>query len=158
MFIFYFILWIIFNGQFTVEIALFGVAISAAVYAFSCLFMDFSIQKDIQLIKRIGYFLEYAGVLIWEIIKANIVMAKMIVIKQEYELSPVIFSVHTNLKSKTCRVLLANAITLTPGTISIAVEEDELIVHAVDKSLLIEDDGSFVFERLLLKLENGGKK
>lgn len=158
MFIFYFILWIIFNGQFTVEIALFGVAISAAVYAFTCLFMDFSIQKDIQLIKRIGYFLEYAGVLIWEIIKANIVMAKMIAIKQEYELSPVIFSVHTNLKSKTCRVLLANAITLTPGTISIAVEEDELIVHAVDKSLLIEDDGSFVFERLLLKLENGGKK
>ena len=158
MFIFYFILWIIFNGQFTVEIALFGVAISAAVYAFTCLFMDFSIQKDIQLIKRIGYFLEYVGVLIWEIIKANIVMAKMIVIKQEYELSPVIFSVHTNLKSKTCRVLLANAITLTPGTISIAVEEDELIVHAVDKSLLIEDDGSFVFERLLLKLENGGQK
>jgi len=158
MFVFYFLLWVIFNGQFTTEIAVFGVIISAAVYAFTCFFMDFSIQKDILMVKRLGYFLEYVIILIWEIIKANIVMMKYIFIKQEYELKPVIFSLNTQLKSKVAKVLLSNAITLTPGTITVSIEDDKLIIHAVDESLAVEDDGNFVFERILLKLEKGGKK
>lgn len=157
MFILYFALWVIFNGQLTLEIAIFGLAISAAVYAFTCKFMDFSIEKDIKLIKRTGFFFEYGIVLVWEIIKANLVMAKIIIIKQEYELKPVIFTLDTGLKSKTCRVMLANAITLTPGTITVCVEDNQLIVHAVDESLVIDNDGSFVFERILLKLEKGGR-
>lgn len=155
MFIFYFALWIIFNGQFTAEIAVFGVVISAAVYAFTCFFMDFSIKKDIQLVKRIGFFLEYVAVLVWEVIKANVCMVKMLVIKQEYELKPVIFKLNTSLKSKMCRVLLANAITLTPGTITVSMEKDNLIIHALDESLIVEDDGEFIFEKILQKIERG---
>lgn len=157
MFILFFILWVIFNGQLTLEIALFGVAISALVYAFTCKFMDFSIRKDITLCKRFFLFLGYCFVLIWEIIKANVVMAKFIVIKQEYELHPTIFRWRTRLQSKVCRVLLANSITLTPGTITISLIGDELIIHALDDSLSIEDEGNFIFEELLLKIENAGK-
>lgn len=157
MFILFFILWVIFNGQLTLEIALFGLAISALIYAFTCKFMDFSIKKDITLCKRIFLFLHYCLVLIWEIIKANVVMAKFIVIKQEYELHPTIFRWKTRLKSKVCRVLLANSITLTPGTITVSLIDDELIIHAVDDSLSIEDEGNFIFEELLLKMENAGQ-
>lgn len=157
MFLFYFLLWIIMNGQLTAEIAIFGLLISAAVYAFTCLFMDFSIKKDIQMVKRIGFFAEYVVILIWEIIKANIVMIKFAVIKQEYELKPVIFKIKTSLNSNVCKVLLANAITLTPGTISVNIKGNDVIIHAVDRSLIVEDDESFVFERILKKLEMGGK-
>lgn len=153
MFIVYFLFWVIFNGAFTLEIVLFGLGVSAAVYAFTCAFMGFSIKKDIELMKRIPIFIEYVLVLIWEVIKANLVMMKLIVIKQEYEFHPVIFKINTALKTKTCRVLLANAITLTPGTISVSIEEDAIVIHAIDEALAIEDDGDFLFERILLKME-----
>ena len=40
MYLVYFLLWIVFNGQFTLEIAVFGLIISAAVFAFTCRFAD----------------------------------------------------------------------------------------------------------------------
>lgn len=153
MFIFLFLLWIIFNGQCTTEIAAFGIVISLAIYAFMCVFMGYSIKKDIQLFRTLGYFIVYIWVLIIEIIKANLTMMKFIVIKQEYELKPVIFKLHTKLKSNVCRVLLSNAITLTPGTITVSMERDALIIHAVDESLIVENDSDFIFEKLLLKME-----
>lgn len=157
MFLLFFVLWVIFNGAFTLEIALFGIAISALIYAFICKFMDFSIKRDLELCRKFFGFIFYGLVLIWEIIKANVVMAKYIIIKQEHELHPVIFKIKTHLKSRVCRVLLANSITLTPGTITISLKDDELIIHAVDEAMAIEDDGNFIFEKLLLKLEGGNR-
>lgn len=157
MYILYFLLWVIFNGTLTTEIAIFGLVICAAIYAFTCVFMDFSIQKDIDLIKKTGLLIGYFFVLLWEIIKANLVMIKFIIVKQEYELKPVIFTMKTKLTSKMTRVLLANSITLTPGTITVSLDGDTLIIHAIDESLAIEDDGNFIFENLLLKMEGGAK-
>lgn len=158
MFVLFFILWVIFNGAFTLEIALFGLGISAGIYMFICRFMDFSIRKDMLICKRVLLFVYFDLVLVWEIIKANLVMLKFIVIKQERELHPVIFKLNTSLQSRALRVILSNAITLTPGTITVALKDDELIVHAVDESLMITNDGSFIFEELLLKVERGSFK
>lgn len=155
MFLFYFALWIIFNGAVTLEIVLFGLGVSALIYAFSCKFMDFSFKKDIMLCKRAVLFLHYCLVLVWEIIKANIVMIKYIVIKQEYELQPTVFKMETKLRSRVCKVILANSITLTPGTITVEVKDNMLIIHALDDVLSIEDEGNFIFEELLLKIEGG---
>lgn len=157
MFILLFLFWVIFNGAFTLEIALFGIVIAGGLYAFLCFFMDFSIQKDIILCKKFFLLLQYFFILLWEIIKANITMAKFIIVKQEYELHPVIFKMKTTLTSKFLRTLLANSITLTPGTITVSLIDDTLIIHAIDESLAIEDDGDFIFERLLLRIEKGGK-
>lgn len=158
MYILFFLLWVIFNGNLTLEIAIFGLVISAMVYAFFCKFMDFSIKRDIELMKKLPYFLHFAVVLFWEIIKANVVMAKFIIIRQEYELHPTIFKIKTKLKTRVCKVLLANAITLTPGTITVSIIGDELIIHAIDESTIIENDPNFIFERLLVRLENVGKE
>ena len=157
MFIIYFLLWIIFNGAFSLEIALFGIGVSALIYAFTCKFMDFSIKKDINLCKKFFGLIHYIIVLIIEIIKANLVMIKYIIVKQEYELKPVIFKMETKLKSKYLRVLLANSITLTPGTISVEMNDNVIFIHAIDECMAIEDDGNFIFEELLLKLEGGDK-
>lgn len=154
MYILFLLFWIIFNGAFTWEILIFGLVISAAIYAFICIFMGFSFKKDILMVKRLFLFIGYIFVLIWEIIKANITMARIIVVKQEYELHPVLFKYRTGLKSKTCRVLLANSITLTPGTISVSLVDDTLIINAIDQSLGFKDDGEFLFEKLLRKVEN----
>ena len=66
------VLWIIFNGQFTVEILLFGLGISAVVYWFMCKFLDFSVAKDFLMLRELILFLWYAENLIVEILKANL--------------------------------------------------------------------------------------
>ena len=68
---------------------------------------------------------------------------------------PVIVHVHTNLKTVTARVILANSITLTPGTITVSMTDDNLLVHCLDKSLAEGmEDSAFV--KLLEKMEKEG--
>ena len=61
-----------------------------------------------------------------------------------YELEPVVIHFKTNLTSTFARVLLANSITLTPGTIT---------VHCLDKDLAVGIDSS-IFVELLERIEN----
>ena len=132
MYIFLFLLWIIFNAKITLEIVIFGLIIAAVVYAFMCRFMDFSIHKDILIMKKSGIFLLFVITLIWELLKANGATVKMI-LSNRYEIEPAIIRFKTTLKSKTARVLFANSITLTPGTITVELKDDEYVVHCLDK-------------------------
>jgi len=154
MLILFLLIWIILNGKINPEITVFGVVIALGIYAFCCKFIGYGFKKDLGYLKKLPMFIAYIAVLVVEIIKANILMVKYIVVKQEYELKPVIFKMRTKLKSKILRVILANSITLTPGTISVSLQDDEIIINAIDEVLAIEDDGDFIFERLLLKLED----
>ena len=47
-------------------------------------------------------------------------------------LDPKFIKHHTSLTSETARVLFANSITLTPGTITAEIEGNELLVHQLD--------------------------
>lgn len=134
MFFLFFLVWIIFNGAVTVEIAIFGLGISAGMYAFICKFMNYSIKKDILYLKKGFRILQYMLVLVWEIVKANFAVIKLIT-SSRYELEPVLIRFKTDLRTKQARVALANSITLTPGTITVTLEEDEYVVHCLDKEL-----------------------
>ena len=135
MFLALFVLWIIFNGNFTFEIAMFGLAIAAFVYFFACKCLDYSFKKDILLIKRLIYFMEYVGVLVVEIIKANVATMKLVV-SSRYDIDPVLVTFDVHFESEVTRVLFANSITLTPGTITADVDGDTFTVHALDESFV----------------------
>ena len=152
MLLLFFLVWVIFNGRLTLEIALFGVAVAGAVFAFVCKFMDYSLRKELCFYKRMPAFTRYLYCLIKEIITANLVVSRMILTRKE-QMEPVIVHVHTDLKSETARVILANSITLTPGTITVSMTEDDLLVHCLDKSLSEGMEDS-VFVRLLKKMED----
>ena len=151
MLLLFFLAWIIFNGRITLEIVLFGIVISLAVFMFVCKFMDFSIQREFGFYRKLPQFAHYIFVLIKEIIAANLTVCRMIVTRKE-TMEPVIVRVHTDLKSETARVILANSITLTPGTITVSMTEQELLVHCLDKSLSEGMEDS-VFVKLLKKME-----
>lgn len=151
MYILFLLLWILLNGQLTCEIVVFGVVIAGAMYVFICKFLDYSVEKDILLLRKLPYMLLYLLVLILEIIKAN-VSAIRLALSYRNEIDPVIVKFHTDLKSKAARAVLANSITLTPGTITVALEGDELIVHALDVDLVKGIDES-IFVRMLRKME-----
>lgn len=151
MYIIFFLIWVIFNGQFTLEIAAFGVVIAGVIYAFICKFMNYSPKTDILIAKKLLYILQYAFILVKEIIKANYAVIKMIT-SSRYEIEPAVVRFKADLKTNSARVMLANSITLTPGTITVSLEGDEYVVHCLDKGLA-EGINSSVFVDLLKKLE-----
>ena len=154
MLLLFFLAWIIFNGNLTLEIALFGVVIAMGMFAFICKFMDYSIHKELRFYKLVPVFLQYIFLLVKEIVQANLTVCRMILSRKEI-MEPVIVHVHTNLKTETARVILANSITLTPGTITVSLTDDDLLVHCLDKSLAEGmEDSSFV--KLLEKMEKEG--
>ncbi|MFP6711822.1 MAG: Na+/H+ antiporter subunit E [Rhodospirillales bacterium] len=68
--------------------------------------------------------------LIWEIIKANIDVA-LIIIKPDLEISPIMFRAEASQKTEVGQVIYANSITLTPGTVTVGVNEGTVDVHAL---------------------------
>ena len=151
MLLFFFFIWIVFNGKITVEITLFGIVIAALIFAFVCKFKDYSLQKEVLLYKRSFYYLQYAWILLTEIVKANLSVIHMILTNKEI-MEPVIVKFRTNLQSETARVILANSITLTPGTITVSLEDGEYTVHCLDNSLAEGMDDS-IFVKMLEKIE-----
>lgn len=66
---------------------------------------------------------------------------------------PALIEFETHFKNDISRFLLANSITLTPGTITVAVKGDWFIVHCLDRTLA-EGIESSVFVKLLEKIES----
>ena len=134
MLIIFFLLWVIFNANFTLEICLFGIAISVALFAFTCKFMDHSLKKELRIYKISLLFIRYTFLLVKEIVKANFGVIHMILSQQE-EVVPILVMFHSDLRTNTAKAFLANAITLTPGTITVFLEGEEYTVHCLDESL-----------------------
>ena len=134
MFLLYFLLWVIFNGNFTLEIAVFGVVIAAAVFAFTCKFADYSIEKEKMLFRNFFRIIRYVVVLVIEIVKANFAVVHLI-LSEEEEVEPALVTFQADLKTAAGRSALANAITLTPGTITVQLEDNVYTVHCLDESL-----------------------
>lgn len=151
MFLVFFALWIIFNGQLTAEIAAFGVIIAGVMYLFLCKFLNYSPRRDLFLLKKAPLLLRYIITLVVEIVKANQAVFRLIY-TAEYELEPVVVHFRTDLRSTFARVLLANSITLTPGTITVSLRDNEYTIHCLDKELAEGIDSS-VFVTLLRKME-----
>lgn len=154
MFLLYFLLWVIFNGNFTLEIAVFGVVIAAAVFAFTCKFADYSIEKEKMLFRSLFRIIRYVIVLVIEIVKANFAVVHLI-LSEEEEVEPALVSFRSDLKTAAGRSALANAITLTPGTITVLLEDDVYTVHCLDETLA-EGINESVFEEMMQEIEKGG--
>lgn len=151
MYVLFFLFWVVLNGRITVEITVFGLVISAAMYVFICKFMGYSLKKDLMIIRKLPLGIAYCFVLVSEIIKANLVMIQYI-FSARIEPEPALIRFHVDLKTHTAQVLLANSITLTPGTITVDMNDGNYVVHCFDKTMG-EGIESSVFVTMLRKLE-----
>ncbi|MDF2890174.1 MAG: sodium:proton antiporter [Clostridia bacterium] len=139
--------WLILCEKLNAEVFMIGIVISAAVYYFNRNLLPTGNFR----IRKLPLYALYLLLLLKEIILANISVAG-IVLSPKMNVSPCIVRLKTQLKSKLHRAILANSITLTPGTLTVQFIEDELIVHCLVKAYipgLIHSK----FEKLLLKIE-----
>ncbi|MDY6915110.1 MAG: Na+/H+ antiporter subunit E, partial [Candidatus Cloacimonadota bacterium] len=75
----------------------------------------------------------YLFIFIFELIKSNLDVARR-VISPELPINPGIVKVKTKLKSRLGRMILANSITLTPGTLTVETDKDNFYIHWIDVS------------------------
>ncbi len=134
MFVLLFALWILFNGKITWEICLFGLVISGAIYLFAIKMLDYDVQKELRLLKKIGGVFHFLLVLLRDIIKASFHVIGVI-LSPKKEIDPKLVFFYTDLTTNMGRVGLANAITLTPGTITVFCEHELFCVHALDSQM-----------------------
>lgn len=156
MYIILFLFWVILNGKFNLEIAIFGLVISAALYWFICKFMNYSMEWEMHVLKAFWGIVSYVFFLAVEIIKANLAVVHVI-LQFDSEPEPMMAEFTTDLKTTTGRVLLANSITLTPGTITVELEDDSYLVHGLEPEYL-EGIHESDFVRRIKKLEAQAEK
>lgn len=77
------------------------------------------------------WLLSYLVALAVALVRANLDMARR-VLTPSLPIRPTIVRVSTSLRSDLGRLVLANSITLTPGTLTVDVQDDALEVHWID--------------------------
>ena len=72
----------------------------------------------------------YLPWLMKEIFKANVTVIRAC-LKADLDINPALVKVKTTCESDLAKTLFANSITLTPGTVTVAVEKNRILVHAL---------------------------
>ena len=144
-----FAFWVGLNGRITWEIAGLGAGIAALGMVFLCRACDWSLKRETKLYRAVPLLTAYAAAVVWEIVKANLALCRVVYFGRP---DPVVRVIHTGLQSRFFRMLLANSITLTPGTVTLSCEGQDLTVHCLTPRMAEGLDDS-VFERKLVKME-----
>jgi multicomponent Na+:H+ antiporter subunit E len=123
-------IWLLLSGHYEPLILAFGAVsiVIVMVLAYRMGVVDYE-GHPIQLGWRFPVYLFW---LLWEIVKANIDVAKRI-LDPSLPISPTVFTLKPTQPTELGHVIYANSITLTPGTVTLEVTRDELQVHALSQ-------------------------
>lgn len=94
--------------------------------------------------KRIYHIFRFLITFFIALVKSNFDVARR-VINPKLPINPGIVAYKTKLKNRTAKVFLANAITLTPGTLTVDIIDDELFIHWID---VISDNPEVIFNEI----------
>ena len=130
MLILFFILWIILNGRINAEILIFGAGVSALIGFFMHKLTGWDLAAEKKILRSAPLIALYIAVLIREIIKAALAVMKL-ALNPRKKPDPVIVGFHSGYQTDFQNVLLANSITLTPGTLTLFQEGDYFVIHCL---------------------------
>ena len=123
-------LWLLLTASFAADELISGVIISLVVSLISAPKMKILNGLRWRLGFLFGLF-HYLWYFFVALIKANFDLASRVVSK-DMELHPDVVEIKTTMHSDLGKLFLANSITLTPGTLTVDVIDDRLLVHWID--------------------------
>ena len=129
-FILLLVTWLLLNSKFDIATIGIGVIVSLFISIAVCSKCEIFSEVNVSP-KGILYFFMYFFVFMGALIKSNLDVARR-VISPSLPINPGIVEVETKLKSKIGRLVLANSITLTPGTLSIDITDDKIYIHWIN--------------------------
>ena len=149
-----FVVWLMFTSTLATQEVVTGLITAFLIALFTSRFFNcctFSIFSPVKLF----YIFIYFFVFLWALLKANLDVARR-VISPKLPINPGIVKFKTKLTSDFSKMVLANSITLTPGTLSVDIIDDTYYIHWIDvKSLDPDEAHTYIaeqFERILLKI------
>ncbi len=150
--------WLLFSGHYDVFHISLGVICSALISYVSgdLLILDMSPHNRIV---KTGRFILYIPWLIYQVVLANLHVAALVL--NPKGIAPRVIRFKTKLKSDFSMVTLANSITLTPGTITMDIDNGEFYIHALSKKVADDLESGDMEHRvghIFLELENEKKK
>lgn len=152
--LFLFIFWFALVGKFSIDTIIVGVILVPLIYAFTRKYIYN--KQGTYATYAVGFkpfiIIRYLITLIIEVVKANIDMIKIVLFEDSQDEHPSIAKFNANLRSDAAKTMLAHAITLTPGTITIGMMKDVFYVTGMNPEMLDGIDES-VFIEILHDLE-----
>ncbi|MFC1660415.1 Na+/H+ antiporter subunit E [Gemmatimonadota bacterium] len=121
-------LWILLSGHYEPLILAFGVLSSALVS-----YVAWRMDREDNFAFPVPFSLRLPGYLLWllkEMFKANVNVAQVI-LNPKLPISPIMVPFRANQRSDYFRMIYANSITLTPGTITTGTDGEVLRIHAL---------------------------
>lgn len=122
-----FLMWMILTANLEIANILIGLGVS---FVISVLYSKMFVHERVEMINPY-YFGVYLLILIKNLIISNIQIA-LRTLSPDMKLSPRVVEVKTTLKSDWKKLLLANSITLTPGTLTLDIKDDTLFIHVIE--------------------------
>ena len=126
-----FAFWIFLSGEFSFILLLSGIISSLLVSYISHDLLIGNGDMKLGFIRTIR-FIRFLPWLLWQIVLANIDLA-LRTLHPKMPINPILINIKNNLKTDLGMVILANSITLTPGTVTIDVNENEFLVHVISE-------------------------
>lgn len=123
------VFWFLLNGALTMDIVVLGVFVALVIaYLFRG---SLAVVSELRLSPRVLFVsLLYVIYFLIALVKSNLQLAS-IVLSPALPVKPGFVKVRTRLKSHVGRLVLANSITLTPGTLTVDLDGEWLYVHWV---------------------------
>ncbi|SDY47456.1 Na+/H+ antiporter subunit E [Tindallia californiensis] len=138
-----FMFWMILSPGFGAQTIFMGILLSILVVVYSKDILFSAKEMPLYQGKHFVNMLRFIGVLIIEIFKANIEVAK-IVLDPKLPIEPHFIKVPMMLENDMNKVIYGNSVTLTPGTLTVDIVEDGFIIHALTKEAAEAMEGSFI--------------
>ena len=153
--IFSFVIWFLLVWPFdpvTGKLDLQSVIAGVIVAIFVGLLFGDKIARELPLSRvfsRIFWLLVYVPIFFWYVVIANLDVVYRVV-HPEMPIHPGIVKVKTTLKNPAGRAMLANSITLTPGTLTVDIVDEYLYVHWINVQA---EDVEEATEKIVSKFE-----
>jgi multicomponent Na+:H+ antiporter subunit E len=123
-------LWVLLSGHF--EPLLLGLGLASTAFTVMLAMRMKLVDRESHPIHISGRLLRFQGFLAGEIVKANLDVVRHI-LRSGRAISPQMFEQPVPQHTDLGRVIYANSITLTPGTVSVSLGKDQVLVHALSK-------------------------
>lgn len=122
--------WLMLNGKLATDILIVGAVVSLTIAVLYRNGLSFFTEFRFTPAAIVAGFLYY-GYFFKELFKSNVTLAT-VVLTPSLPIEPGIVKVRTRLQSRMGRLMLANSITLTPGTLTVEMQDEWLYIHCVN--------------------------
>ncbi len=152
----FFIVWLAFTSTLALPEVITGAVVALILAAFSYETFTGWGFKGIKL-SNLWWSFVYVINFLWLMVKANFNVAR-IVVTPSLPINPGIVEFETKLTNEYAKMVLANSITLTPGTFTVDVVDNRYYIHWLDVTVTdpeeVYKEIAEPFERILLKIFN----